>query len=607
MRSYHQSHAQPQQWFLHNLIRHQQYLAQIYAGKPLEERGKPLVCAINGAEIGEVDVYKMVDVSRFIIPTSLLHRVSLTDPSAAQTSSILPLLRCVGVAHALRIMAALICERRVLMVSSSPTRLASCSHSAVSMLAQGMLHWQHLYIPVLPPHLWEYLAAPYPYLIGILGQMIPRLDRTDGLGEVLIIHLDSNNLETRNMSQQSIPQRLPDLFVSNEPPVQGAPPSGADILAQDLIEILKTDKKILYGESALASVGETAAKATKAVKQTFFKLRDKGRQFLGKQSSVSGGAEFDDSSGPMTATEPQVEAKSMADDYIYTEGCHNEVVEDDARVAFTAFFLNLVGDMKLYLSITPGQLPRLDRQRFLQQKMAVGERQGTPMWLLLEAFCQTQMLEEFAKARVEEVRLRIPVTPDASLFLQSADYHRKHQIDFGVLSVRRTAKQVAQSSPSRLTGLLQTNARRMAMSLTSNKSYEGEYSQAIAQLVEQCRESTSVLFDVMSVIWLRLRDSKGMRWKHGYQALQLLKNLLYHGPLAAVSEAADGLEKIRALKFYENMRPQCVQQVRVAATHVYDLMVDRARLFFVRRVCADRRREMHRPLKKKVSRLRCAP
>jgi hypothetical protein len=139
------------------------------------------------------------------------------------------------------------------------------------------------------------------------------------------------------------------------------------------------------------------------------------------------------------------------------------------------------------------------------------------------------------------------------------------------------------------------------MTLTSNKQYEGDFSKAIAQLVEQCREGTSVLFDVMSVIWLRMRDCKGLQWKHGYHALQLLKNLLYHGPMAVIAEATDGLDKIRAMKYYDHMRSQSVHQVRTAAQNVYNLLVDRSKLFFIRRVCADRRQKLQDPNGPRVS------
>jgi len=456
------------------------------------------------------------------------------------------------------------------------------------MLAQGLLHWQHLYIPVLPPHLWQYLAAPYPYLIGILSSNLAKLDRTDGLGEVLMIHLDSNTMETRGMDQDKVQKRLPDLFRNLDVNQQGGAASASELLAQDLIELLKTDKRTLYGESTFANVSEKAAKAGKAVKNTFFKLRDKGREFLQNRSGSDVGLPTPEES----FIEDDPDAKSLSADYIYTEGCHSEAGEEEARIAFTTFFLCMFGNMKWYVSMGQNQTPVLDRNRFLQQKRSMGEGEGTPIWPLLQNFCQTQMLEEFANARIEEVRTRQPVTPDTSLFLQCVHYLRQHNIDFGVLSVRRITRQVAQGNPSRLAGMMQTNARRTAMTLTSNKGFEGDYSRAIAGLVEECRESSSVLFDVMSVIWLRLRDSRGMQWKHGYHALQILKNLLYHGPLAAVAEATDGLDKIRSMKFYDHMRYQTAQEVRTAAGLVYNLLVDRAKLFHIRRVCAERRRTL---------------
>jgi DENN (AEX-3) domain/ENTH domain len=600
---------EPQKWFLIALSRYQQHLAAVYVTLPAAERGKPLIAALEGVELGINPKYKAVDVSRFIVPTSLLHRPPLVDPSATNSSSsILPLLRCVGVAHALRITAALLSERRVVMMSHSPARLCNCSHAAMAILAQGMLHWQHLYIPVLPPHLWPYLAAPYPYLIGILASAAPKLDRTDGLGEVLIINLDVNTMETRGMDQETISQRLPDLFQqavqsannatssvaagSGVPAVQAAA-SPSEFLAQDLTEILRSDKRMLQGESNLANLGmETAAKATQAVKNTFFKLRDKGKQYLQNRSGSGFGERESTTPPPGDESFSDPDVKSLAADYVFTEGCRNEACEEDARVAFATFFLCMFGNMKWYLTpVGQGQVPQLDRNRFLQQKRAMGDGEGTPMWTLLQNFCQTQMLEEFVKARVEEIRLRQPVTPDAPLFVQCTNFHRQQNIDFGLLSVRQVCQQVAQTNPSRVSQL-QISARRNAMTLTSNKNFEGDYGKAIAALIEQCRECTAVLLDVMSVIWLRIRDAKGLQWKHAYQSLQLLRNLLLHGPIGAVAEATDGLDKIRALKYYENMRAQAAHQVRSAADFVYILLIDRAKLFSIRRFCAQRRRDI---------------
>jgi len=371
--------------------------------------------------------------------------------------------------------------------------------------------------------------------------------------------------------------------------------SASEMLAQDLVDLLKVDKRSLYGESTLTNVSEQAAKATKAVKTGFMKAMSKGKKFLQNRTTTSvsesskvygggtdGGANSDDADSGHD---------SLLPDYIYTQGCQNEVAEEEARIAFASFFLAMFGNMRWYLSASPGKLPQLDRKRFLQQKRAMGEGENTPIWPLLQNFCQTQMLEQFAKARVEEVRTRMPITEDSPLFSQCANYHLLHSIDFSVVNVRRVARQVAQNSPSR--PKLLTSARRTAMLLTSSRTFEGDYNKAVSQLVEQCRECSSVLSDVMSVIWIRLRDSKGLQWKHGFQSLQILRNLLYHGPLAAIAEATDGLDKIRLMKYYnDNMRSQTCTQIRQAATQIYNLLVDRAKLYNIRRLCIDKRRRL---------------
>lgn len=470
------------------------------------------------------------------------------------------------------------------------------------MLAQGLLQWQHLYIPVLPPHLWQYLAAPYPYLIGILASLTPRLDRTDGLGEVLLINLDQNTMETRGMPTDMIQERIPDLLrnMNQEYSVQAlgtgvAPASAPELLAQDLVELMKNDKKTLNGESALASMQDSAVKATKAVKATFFKLKEKGKKYL-KQGSSN---ENDPQEEQQEPVEP-VEVNPMAPDFIYTEGCRNEFGEEECRLALCTFFVCMIGNLGWYLTAQPGQPPQLDRKRFLQQKRAAGDGENSTMWPLLQNFCQTQMLEEFAKARIEEMRIRQPVTGDSPLFLKCCNYHHQSKVDFSLLSVRRISRQVLQSNPSRM--LQQTNARRMAMELTSKRAFEGDYNKALADLVEQCRECSSVLFDVMSVVWIRMRDNRGLQWRHATHSLHILKNLLFHGPLAAVAEATDGLDKIRALKYYNGNRQTsiCVQ-IRTAATQVYSLVVDRSKLYHIRRVCIAKRRSLKKPDQGRVS------
>lgn len=604
---------QPEQWFLRNLFEKHTQLCRNFVTLPQQER-KPMVLSVNTLEVGSkpLQLLGQVDNSKFLIPTSLLAPTSSAIESVS-SSPLLPLLRVLGVQNSLRLMSALLSESRVLLVSGSPTRLAQCARSALSVLAQGLLNWQHLYIPVLPPHLFQYLAAPVPYLIGMLTPMLPRLDqaRAEGLGEIVIINLDTAQMETRGINPADVARRIPDLFRPSmgDPGQQSSLMSAPDMLAQDLVDLLKVDKRSLYGESALTNVSETAAKATKAVKTGFLKLKQKGKKFLQSRanSSVSNGSDDDvDGLGGGTDGAPgePTGEDTMLPDYIFTQGSQNELSEEEARIAFSSFFLSMFGNMRWYLAANPGQIPQLDRQRYLQQKRAMGDGEHSAIWPLLQNFCHTQMLEQFAKARVEEIRNRIPVTSDAPLFTKCADYHRMHNIDFSVASVRRVARQVAQSNPSRT--ILITQARRTAMLLTSNRTYEGDYNRAVSTLVEQCRECSSVLFDVMSVLWVRMRDSKGLHWKHGFQALQILRNLLYHGPLSAIAEATDGLDKIRALKFYnDNMRSQICTQLRQVASQVYNLLVDRAKLFAIRRLCINKRRLLRKPDQTPVRNIVC--
>lgn len=61
--------------------------------------------------------------------------------------------------------AALLNERRVAVVASKPSRLSACVQAANATLFP--MSWQHIFIPILPKHLVDYLLAPMPFLIGV--------------------------------------------------------------------------------------------------------------------------------------------------------------------------------------------------------------------------------------------------------------------------------------------------------------------------------------------------------------------------------------------------------------------------------------------------------
>lgn len=559
-----------------------------------EEKRRPLILSAEGLEFMD-QKWKSVDASRLLVPLSLLQKSHLF-----RSSPMLPLLRCLGISHSLRLITALMSERRIVLISSSATRLATSCRAALSILACGLLQWQHFLVPVLPPHLLQHLQAPFPYLIGILRQHTNDLYNMPELGEVLIIDLDRNELETRNIPQHLIATRLPDILMTYEQqPNAGSEVTfshAGDAMAQDLVKLMKSDKTALFGDTGV--MAEQAAKVGKALKKNFKKtfksLKLHGKKLL--QAIDDTGENLPEEAQPPSPPDEN-DQRVATEDEIFTEGCQNELGEEEARVAFCTFFLCLYGDLKWYLSRSAqSPNPVFDKELYLRSKRALGDTEGTPLFPLIQNFCQSQMLEEFVKARVEEISTRVEHTKDAPLFLVSAQYIRQHNLDFRIHNVRSVTRQVSQANPSRMLSQANANARRMAMSLTSNKGYEGDHDKATAQLVEFCHE-TSVLQDVMSVIWMRLRDMKGNQWRHGLLALKILRNLLYHGPIAAVAEAYDGVEYIRKLnKYKENMRQQICQNIQQLSVEVYILLVDRAKLMSMRRFCANRRRQLQSAL-----------
>ncbi|KAM7409676.1 hypothetical protein PAMA_001256 [Pampus argenteus] len=57
------------------------------------------------------------------------------------------------------------------------------------------MYWQHIFIPVLPPHLLDYCCAPMPYFVGVHLSLLERV-RSRSLEDVVILNVDTNTLET---------------------------------------------------------------------------------------------------------------------------------------------------------------------------------------------------------------------------------------------------------------------------------------------------------------------------------------------------------------------------------------------------------------------------
>lgn len=104
----------------------------------------------------------------------------------------------------------LLTERRILIVAETLTTLSSCI-DAISNMAHPFA-WQYVFIPILPISMISYLAAPMPFIIGILSSSLEIAMKEPMEDEVLIIDIDNNKIISSPENTQEI---LPSSMLEN--------------------------------------------------------------------------------------------------------------------------------------------------------------------------------------------------------------------------------------------------------------------------------------------------------------------------------------------------------------------------------------------------------
>ncbi|XP_017281079.1 DENN domain-containing protein 1B isoform X2 [Kryptolebias marmoratus] len=123
-------------------------------------------------------------------------------PSIPENRNLTELIVAVDVGNLLQLYASMLFERRILIFASKLSTLTSCVHALSAVLYP--MYWQHIFIPVLPPHLLDYCCAPMPYLIGVHTSLSEWV-WSRGLEEVVILNVDTNTLETPFDDLKKIP------------------------------------------------------------------------------------------------------------------------------------------------------------------------------------------------------------------------------------------------------------------------------------------------------------------------------------------------------------------------------------------------------------------
>ncbi|CAL9682550.1 unnamed protein product [Knipowitschia caucasica] len=123
-------------------------------------------------------------------------------PSIPENRNLTEYFVAVDVNNMLHLYASMLYERRILICCSKLSTLTACVHGSAAMLYP--MHWQHVYIPVLPQHLLDYCCAPMPYLIGVHSSLMEKV-RVMSLDDVVVLNVDNNTLESPYEDLQSLP------------------------------------------------------------------------------------------------------------------------------------------------------------------------------------------------------------------------------------------------------------------------------------------------------------------------------------------------------------------------------------------------------------------
>ncbi|XP_050469648.1 DENN domain-containing protein 1B isoform X2 [Bombus huntii] len=124
-------------------------------------------------------------------------------PSIPENRNLTEYYSAVDAHNMMIIFASMLYERRIIFTSKRLSRLSACVQ-ACNALIYPMI-WQHIYIPVLPLSLIDYLLAPMPFLIGVPTPTLQRVRKSD-LGEVVILDADINTVESPFQDLESLPQ-----------------------------------------------------------------------------------------------------------------------------------------------------------------------------------------------------------------------------------------------------------------------------------------------------------------------------------------------------------------------------------------------------------------
>ncbi|RNF12027.1 Suppression of tumorigenicity 5 [Trypanosoma rangeli] len=170
------------------------------------------------------------------------------------------------------VLADLLLEKRVIVVGPNFGLVSQVVMSLQSLISP--FDWMHILIPILPSTLLDVLAAPTPYLVGILTSQLPLLEAVP-IESCVMIHLGSSGTCERvyyhNEEKHELPHsgtfsslRIGYLTLKMQDP--------RDQTAQDLCSLFLTYYAMLLGDIGVCGAVETHITSTGNPEDIFYRL-----------------------------------------------------------------------------------------------------------------------------------------------------------------------------------------------------------------------------------------------------------------------------------------------------------------------------------------------
>ena len=138
--------------------------------------------------IAQLLPFQLENIPSLSINPELKYQIPKQSKLNLRDISILPIFSILGVDRFFKVLAAILCEQRILFISNDVDLLTSTILASIAMIYP--FRWHHVFITLLPPKLVSYLAAPVPYIIGVRRSVLAEVDRGLASG-VMLVDLDN--------------------------------------------------------------------------------------------------------------------------------------------------------------------------------------------------------------------------------------------------------------------------------------------------------------------------------------------------------------------------------------------------------------------------------